>query len=178
MPKLDAISSEGYSPELIELIEAAPIPGIGDGPHCSETASRIGTVVKNDGLKGSLEESGLWLLAGELDRSHTISQDQSSAEGSFWHGIMHRREGDFGNSKYWFRRVGRHNVHDELAKLIDGKASELNSGVPVASLTSPTSLPDALVDLCQSVTSGANGLTADAEKICWWEWQLLFAACS
>ena len=52
--------------------------------------------------------SGLWLYADELDRSHTISQSIQTPTGSFWHGIMHRREGDFGNSKYWFRNTGDH----------------------------------------------------------------------
>lgn len=52
--------------------------------------------------------AGLWLYVDELGRSHTISQGIQDATGSFWHGIMHRREGDFGNSHYWFNRVGKH----------------------------------------------------------------------
>ncbi len=52
--------------------------------------------------------AGLWLYIDDLDRSHTISQAIENPTGSFWHGIMHRREGDFSNSHYWFRRAGRH----------------------------------------------------------------------
>ena len=42
--------------------------------------------------------SGVWLLHDYLDESHKISQDIDTTSGSFWHGIMHRREGDFWNS--------------------------------------------------------------------------------
>ena len=52
--------------------------------------------------------AGLWLYVDQLDASHKISQQIDDATGSFWHGIMHRREGDFSNSHYWFRRVGHH----------------------------------------------------------------------
>ncbi len=52
--------------------------------------------------------AGLWLYAGDLDRSHTISQGLEDATGSYWHGIMHRREGDFSNSHYWMRRTVGH----------------------------------------------------------------------
>ncbi len=52
--------------------------------------------------------AGLWLYVDELDRSHAVSQRTKDATGSFWHGIMHRREGDFGNSHYWFDRAGSH----------------------------------------------------------------------
>jgi hypothetical protein len=52
--------------------------------------------------------AGLWLYVDELDRSHVISQGIADSTGSFWHGIMHRREGDFSNSHYWFNRVGPH----------------------------------------------------------------------
>src|SRR5438105_123592 len=48
--------------------------------------------------------SGLWLRHNFLDESHHISQDLHSLEGSYWHAIMHRREPDYWNSKYWFRR--------------------------------------------------------------------------
>lgn len=54
--------------------------------------------------------AGLWLYVDDLDRSHTISQDIHSPTGSYWHAIMHRREGDFWNSKYWFHKVGDHPV--------------------------------------------------------------------
>jgi len=52
--------------------------------------------------------AGLWLYVDELDRSHTISQDLKDPTGSYWHGIMHRREGDFSNSHYWFHKTGKH----------------------------------------------------------------------
>ena len=54
--------------------------------------------------------AGLWLYVDDLDRSHTISQDIHTPTGSYWHAIMHRREGDFWNAKYWFRKVGNHPV--------------------------------------------------------------------
>ena len=52
--------------------------------------------------------AGLWLYVDELDTSHTVSQAIDNPTGSYWHGIMHRREGDFSNSHYWFRKVGNH----------------------------------------------------------------------
>ena len=59
--------------------------------------------------------AGLWLLYDFLDESHTISQSLDTLEGSYWHGIMHRREPDYENAKYWFRRVPVHPIHAELA---------------------------------------------------------------
>jgi hypothetical protein len=52
--------------------------------------------------------AGIWLYVDELDRSHAISQGMPDITGSFWHGIMHRREGDFPNSHYWLRKAGAH----------------------------------------------------------------------
>ncbi len=51
-------------------------------------------------------EAGLWLLADDLDTSHKICQNIATPLGSAWHAIMHRREGDFSNSLYWWRRAG------------------------------------------------------------------------
>lgn len=58
--------------------------------------------------------AGVWLLHDFLDESHTISQRITTPSGSFWHGIMHRREGDFSNAKYWFDRAGDHPVFAAL----------------------------------------------------------------
>ncbi len=66
--------------------------------------------------------AGLWLYVDELDRSHVISQGIENPTGSFWHGIMHRREGDFWNSHYWFRRVGNHPAMKQIEGYGDGHA--------------------------------------------------------
>lgn len=50
-------------------------------------------------------QAAIWLYVDDLDRSHSISQGIASPIGAYWHGIMHRREGDFWNSKYWFRQA-------------------------------------------------------------------------
>lgn len=67
--------------------------------------------------------AGLWLLHGDADASHRQSQsieDEGRHRcGNFWHAIMHRQEPDYGNSKYWFRRVGQHPVLPELARRAD-----------------------------------------------------------
>ncbi len=52
--------------------------------------------------------AGLLLWDDALGESHTLSQGLPGATGAYWHGIMHRREGDLENAGYWFRRVGAH----------------------------------------------------------------------
>ena len=67
--------------------------------------------------------AGLWLLHGESDASHRQSQsieDEGRHRcGNYWHAIMHRQEPDYGNSKYWFRRVGQPEFLAELAQRAD-----------------------------------------------------------
>jgi hypothetical protein len=98
--------------------------------------------------------SGLWLLHNFLDRSHDISQSLPSPVGSHWHAIMHRMEGDFSNSKYWYRRVGDCPVYQSVSDQI---------GEPFD--------PFAFVDQVESQGSHATRLTAVAE------WRSLFAFC-
>ena len=178
MPKLDRLSENSLTPEIVSLISGAPLPGLADGPQCAETKSGILELKKTSHeFSNSLSEAGLWLLAGELDWSHSISQGYDSAEGSFWHGIMHRREGDFGNSKYWFRRVGKHHVHKELSRVIATEAESITAaGLPLHGLQDPNSLPDSLVNLCDEALASKKEWIPTLSTICWWEWQLLFAS--
>ncbi|MEX2233448.1 MAG: hypothetical protein WD824_14895 [Cyclobacteriaceae bacterium] len=43
----------------------------------------------------------------DWESAHNIAQDISSAEGSWVHAYLHRREGDEGNAAYWYRRAGK-----------------------------------------------------------------------
>ena len=57
-----------------------------------------------------LVKAALYLQLGCLEDCHKIAQSAATPTGSYWHGIMHRHEGDIGNSKYWYARVGQHPV--------------------------------------------------------------------
>lgn len=61
-------------------------------------------------------KAGLHLFNESLDRSHDLAQEIHNPTGSYWHGIMHRMEGDYGNAKYWFRLVGQHPVFVDLGE--------------------------------------------------------------
>ena len=55
----------------------------------------------------ALVRGALFYAADALDAGHRIFQDAPGDLGSYWHGMMHRREGDFDNARYWFRRAGK-----------------------------------------------------------------------
>jgi len=129
------------------------------------------TVVDQDMADACI--SGAWLYHNFLDTSHTISQGIQTNTGSFWHGIMHRREPDFSNSKYWFRNVGDHPIFDDLCK----EAAELAQGSDNAPgfLISQTSWdPYEFVDLCADALSGKAPADALCREIQQCEWELLF----
>jgi hypothetical protein len=123
--------------------------------------------------------SGIWLLYDCLDESHAISQGIDTSSGSFWHAIMHRREGDFSNAKYWFRNVGQHPVFAELGERAHVAATFRNadSSLGETHLRDGIWDPFAFVDLCQAVARGQTGareLCLDVQQA---EWELLFDYC-
>lgn len=59
-------------------------------------------------------KAALHLWNDSLDAAHALVQDLPTQTASVLHGIVHRREGDFGNAKYWFRRAGDHPAYHGL----------------------------------------------------------------
>jgi hypothetical protein len=120
--------------------------------------------------------AGLWLAFDFLDESHTLSQDIHTPEGSYWHGLMHRREPDFANSKYWFRQVGAHPVFEPLRREAARLAADAPG--PATFLTRQASWdPFAFIDLCEAsydVKAPCHDLCRQVQRV---EWELLFDSC-
>lgn len=49
----------------------------------------------------------LFYALDALEEAHALFQEIDSFLGSYGHGMMHRREGDFANANYWFRHAGK-----------------------------------------------------------------------
>jgi hypothetical protein len=115
--------------------------------------------------------AGLWLYFDDLDRSHTVSQELSSQEGAFWHGIMHRREPDPSNAAYWYRRVGRHAVFPALREAANGV------GYPAG--TAATWDPFAWIDYWERTRrqpgSPEHRVALEVQRV---EWEILFDHCA
>src|SRR5205807_2805932 len=91
--------------EVLALNSAMPHL-LGSWPAHTELVERI---LQDSALAGRPElAAGIWLYVDDLDHSHRVSQGIEVATGAYWHGIMHRREGDFSNSHYWVRRAAGH----------------------------------------------------------------------
>jgi hypothetical protein len=108
--------------------------------------------------------SGLYVYLSCFDEAHTTAQDIPTAEGSYWHAIVHRQEPDGGNASYWFRQVGAHPIYPALARAADG-ASHWD--------------PFAFIEQCETARRNPGSeLERRARALQRLEWQLLFDYCA
>ena len=91
-------------------------PGTSDEAELNRKLTDYFSSVKTPAAIQPLLRSAALLWHDHLDASHTLSQDIGTRDGSWLHGIMHRREPDYGNAKYWFHRVGQHAAFPQLAE--------------------------------------------------------------
>ena len=126
-------------------------------------------------------KAGLLQTHDLLDASHAESQSVEGqglhASGDYWHAIMHRREPDYGNSKYWFRRVGRHPLFPVLAERVElllsqspGEAADrIQGGLELSGGWNPL----AFVDVCEELACEEESEAGLIARRIQWEEMLL-----
>jgi hypothetical protein len=162
-----------YGPEVAEILK---LDGSGERlmplamDRCSSEAARErlrGASARGLFPRARAPEaalSGLYVYFSCFEEAHTIAQDISTMEGSYWHGILHRQEPDAGNAAYWFRQVGAHPIFAALAEA-SGRQAPWD--------------PFAFIDMCeQARRQPGSEQEAGARAIQRLEWQMLFDYCA
>ena len=176
-----------YGPAIADLLLGERLPVLGPAAPYESVRPKIQAIVLNrtlgrqkivDRAAADCCFAALWLWHDFLDESHALSQEIETPDGSYWHAIMHRREPDYGNAKYWFRRVGDHPIDAPLATAARELASFAQFD-PAAEFLTRQSTWDSFqfVDLCETIARGRSQAEQLARQIARVEWQLLFDHC-
>jgi hypothetical protein len=176
--------SSRYAPLISKLIEArsimpldagVPDPAVVDRLDAALLERLFGKEIITSKTSARLCVAGLWLLYDHLEECHSIAQSIETQDGSYWHAIMHRREGDFSNSKYWLRRVGEHEIFLELENQCKQLHTHNNSIHDISK--GDRWDPFGFVDLCEKALSRDRRLDEQCRQIQQIEWRLLFDHC-
>src|SRR2546430_6713498 len=147
---------------LKRLIATPDLPGVGPTPRASrlslaELNRQVDCFMEEASLPSALQplvRSAALLWHDYLDESHALSQDIHTADGSFLHGTMHRREPDYGNAKYWFQRVGKHACFPDIAQQVASLLETKREKELAADLVPRGDWdPFAFVDACEEVAN-------------------------
>ena len=123
--------------------------------------------------------AALWLWHDALDLAHPIAQVIDTPAGSLLHAIIHRREGDFTNAKYWYARSRQH----PSLPAIGIQANDVLRNAPADKSLLRLNLNNtwngpAFVDLVEQVhTTPADPRHAMAIALQQLEWRVLFDHC-
>jgi hypothetical protein len=160
-----------YTPAVAELLRQMPLAPLGPGRPVEAARQQLAALSDESFGPGVTDRnmaaacrSGLWLAFNFLDESHAISQGIDTPEGSFWHAIMHRREPDPSNSKYWWRKVASHPVLAQLREKAPALGYQFTD-------------PYVFVDFVERVRDADTPDEELAKRVQKLEWELLFDWC-
>lgn len=123
--------------------------------------------------------AGLWIWHDYLDEAHAIAQKIDTPTGAFWHAIMHRREGDFPNSKYWYARCADHPAMKILAARAGSVVHDLPADNPILKVILGGWNPGGFVDLVAEVYQKPDDPRQEvAVRLQQLEWRILFEDCA
>jgi hypothetical protein len=117
----------------------------------------------------ALVRGGLLYALDALEPAHVIFQEAHGDLGSYWHGMMHRREADFDNARYWFRRAGVLPFFDRL----HSAASEVSPDMARQSNWDPY----LFTGQCEQARHGAEELVGEMRNLQRIEFDAIFDYC-
>jgi len=141
------------------IVATQEIPELGPGPRRSllsqrDLEARMAAFAREQELEGKTSDL---LLASALlyhdhhDPAHDIVQDLKDVEAAIIHAILHRREPDYWNSKYWFRRFDTHPMYLSLGRRVAQWGQDPWQKEFARKLTLPGAFDSfAFVDLCEA----------------------------
>lgn len=153
-----------------ELLEVGGLPDLGPGPRSGvlshdELTKKLDPLLHDSELpsvRRDLVRGIVLLWHDRMEPAHEIAQGIENADGSFLHGILHRREPDYGNASYWFRRVGTHACFPKIAERTAVFLAQKHRPDLQAKLIAHGEWdPFAFIGLCEKVASR----TSDAGQI-------------
>jgi hypothetical protein len=179
------------SPSVATILRDGP-PGryaelVVTGPAAAETRKRLGHLQPKDLLTVPIRDmesaqamlAGLWLWFDDLESSHRIAQDIASPTGCFWHAIMHRREGDFSNARYWYTRCQAHRVNHLLGAVTSAVVGSAPADARITHLIAGEWDGSAFASFVESVHRHPNDpRRAIAVHLQQAEWRALFHHCA
>lgn len=142
---------------LWNLIDTAGLAALDRGPRAGVADAATLKRALAEPLAGLARESRDAALAlallwhDDLDGAHQLCQaHEGHPECDYVHALLHRREGDFANAKYWFHAVGSHPVFPAVAQVATalGQAGLVTAG---------QWRPAAMVDACAAALRRERG---------------------
>ena len=143
------------------LLKTSEAAGLGPGPRSvvdsiaalNNAVDAAFKEVTVDKRRSDLIRALILLWHDHLEASHVIAQRyEDDADGSYVHAVVHRREPDYSNAKYWFHRT-RH--HPAYATLADRAGEVVGSDAGLRGVFMPRGKWDAVafVDACEEAAS-------------------------
>jgi hypothetical protein len=154
-----------FWPELKKLLATPDLPEIGPGPRAgvrspADLTRELDTIAERlqvSDRQRHLLRALILLWHDHLESAHTIAQDIDDADGAFVHGIMHRREPDYVNARYWFRRVGQHPAFQQIGSRVSTRLGSPNES-KFQKMLAPEGRWDAFafIDACEQAGRGSK----------------------
>jgi hypothetical protein len=167
---------------LLARTGVPPLVAAGRPVYDAELASLLTHLMRSgspDVLLTYNTAAALHLLNDDLDAAHRLVQaHEEDGTANYLHQIVHRREGDWSNTRYWVARTGRHPFHEEMLGVAKASAAETGGGTLGQTLERWSRWePGRMVELCEGAAANPGPMADQVARLSWAETRGLLGWC-